>query len=260
MEMDKKRLLKAIDERCSRRSYLEKKIEAPKLEKLHDIINKVNAESGLNIQVIEDGKDLFKGFKNSYGMFNGVNMYFALVGSKNDKHLLKKIGYFGEIVVLECTAMGLGTCWIGGTYDKKSCEKQVKIGEQDQLAAVISVGYTKENKTLKEKIISGLAHRKTKTKEEMYSSQELVIPEEFIKGMIAVQKAPSAMNGQPVKFNYYNGIVIADVDNKKEYKKIDLGIAMLHFELGTLSDKSWVLKDDNYSFELKGDLEMSDKH
>ncbi len=51
-------------------------------------------------------------------------------------------------------------------------------------------------------MISKLSHRKTKTVEEMYHSNEEV-PNEFINGMKAVQKAPSALNKQPVKIPFH---------------------------------------------------------
>lgn len=249
-KMDKQKLLAAIDKRCSRRAYIEKEIEAVKIEKLQEIIKNINSESGLNIQFYQNGKEFFNSFKSSYGMFSGISAYFALVGNKTDKHLFEKAGYYGEILVLEATGMDLGTCWIGGSYDKKSCEKQIKLGADEELVAVIIVGYAKENKTLKEKIISGLAHRRTKTIQEMYTAEEKNIPDNFINGMHAVQKAPSAMNGQPVQFHYGDGTVTAKVEENPSYRKIDLGIAMLHFELGAVSDNNWDLDSDEHVLKL----------
>lgn len=183
-------------------------------------------------------------------MFSGVSAYFALVGNTADKHLLEKTGYYGEILVLEATSMGLGTCWIGGSYDKESCEKQINIGADEKLISVISVGYAKENKTVKEKIISGIMHRKTKTIEQMYTDEGERVPDNFINGMRAVQKAPSGVNRQPVKFHYRDGIVKANIEGKVLNEKIDLGIAMLHFELGALSDSNWDLNSDKHVLKL----------
>lgn len=51
--------------------------------------------------------------------------------------------------------------------------------------------------------------------------------------MRAVQKAPSAVNRQPVVFTYKGGIVTALVENTVgDGFALDLGIAKLHFELG----------------------------
>ena len=66
----------------------------------------------------------------------------------------------------------------------------------------------------------------------MYKSGETV-PDWFITGMEAVQKAPSAINRQPVLFTYKDEIVTAAIDDiTKEGFAFDLGIAKLHFEIG----------------------------
>ena len=66
----------------------------------------------------------------------------------------------------------------------------------------------------------------------MYSSDGPV-PDWFLAGMEAVQKAPSAVNRQPVMFSYQEGIVTASVkDIEGDGFAFDLGIAKLHFEIG----------------------------
>lgn len=67
-------------------------------------------------------------------------------------------------------------------------------------------------------------------------------PEWFTAGMKCVQKAPSAVNAQPVTFKYNNGVVTASVSGKKMREYIDLGIAMYHFEVGAGGGK-WELKN-----------------
>ena len=240
--MNQERYLKAIDERCSRRTYITKDIEMEKVNSLQRCIKNLNEMSGLNLQLQLNGPEIFKGFSSSYGMLKGVGAYFALVGSKDDKDLLEKVGYFGEILALEATALGLGTCWIGGTYDRKLCAKLIDLKENEELVAIITVGYTPVDKTFKEKMISKLSHRKTKTVEEMYHSNEEV-PNEFINGMKAVQKAPSALNKQPVKFHFTNGVVTTSTLNSTGYEKIDLGIAKLHFEIGTGLQKKFEIEN-----------------
>lgn len=236
--MNQERYLKAIDERCSRRTYISKEIEADKINSLQKLIKELNELSDLNLQLQLNALKLFKGFSSSYGMLKGVQAYFALVGDKNNPDLLEKIGYYGEILALEATALGLGTCWVGGTYNRKLCNKLINLKESEELVAIITVGYTPVDKTLKEKMISKLSHRKTKKVEEMYSAIGS-IPTEFINGMKSVQKAPSALNKQPIKFHYKNGCVTTEIINSVGYEKIDLGIAKLHFEIGTQLQKQF---------------------
>lgn len=221
-------LIDAIDIRCSRRKYTNEAIPDEKLKSLQELIEEVNKEGNLHLQlVLKDGR-AFQSIKKSYGLFSGVENYIGLVG-KEDKLLREKIGYFGERLVLEATSLGLGTCWVGGTFDKDACPCKLEAGEI--LIGVIAIGNVPKEHTFKEKVILKATHRKTKAAEEMYEA-EGVVPDWFKAGMKAVQKAPSAINKQPVKFYYKNSSVTAKVSGDKDHEEIDLGIAKLHFEIG----------------------------
>jgi hypothetical protein len=66
----------------------------------------------------------------------------------------------------------------------------------------------------------------------MYKSEEPV-PEWFTSGITAAQKAPSALNRQPVLFTYKDGMAAASVpDIVGQGFALDLGISKLHFEIG----------------------------
>jgi hypothetical protein len=94
------------------------------------------------------------------------------------------------------------------------------------------VGKSAENQSFKEKLIYGITHRKSKRPEEMLESDSPV-PDWFMRGMEAVQKAPSAIHRQPVMFSYKNGNVSAYVkDISVPLMAFDFGIAKAHFELG----------------------------
>ncbi len=71
----------------------------------------------------------FDGLKKSYGLFSGVRHYLALVGNKTDMLTVEKLGYYGELLVLHATALGLGTCWVGGTYDDSCCPVTLEENE-----------------------------------------------------------------------------------------------------------------------------------
>lgn len=226
-------LNKAIEMRCSRRTHIDKPIDNEKVRILEKLMEEVNKEGKLHLQlVVNDGK-AFQSIRKSYGLFTGVQNYIALVG-KEDEFFREKIGYYGERVVLEATKLGLGTCWVAGSFDKKSCNCIVDEGEI--LIAVIAIGNIPAEHTLKEKIIVKIARGKSKAVNEMYEYDE-VVPDWFKAGMEAVQKAPSAMNKQPVKFYYKNSTVTASVEGGKDYQGIDLGIAKLHFEIGAKGGK-----------------------
>lgn len=219
--------IEAIELRQSRRSYLTFPLEASTIEYFNTLIKEYNKQSGLSIQLIEDGKASFKGFSPAYGLFHGVQSYFAMVGKSSDPHLNEKIGYYGALLVLEATKLGLGTCFVAATYNRDRCKCKVEAGEE--LICLITVGHVNENKGFKERTIYKMVHRKSKSIEQLYTS-EGTVPDWFIQGMKAVQKAPSAMNQQPVQFQYKENIVTANVADASGHLGIDLGIAKLFFE------------------------------
>ncbi|MGL4670481.1 MAG: nitroreductase family protein [Methanobacteriaceae archaeon] len=244
--------LEAVNKRISRRKYIKTHIDDEKVAIIKSKINEINKESGLAIEFLEDGSSAFKGIKNNYGMFSGVKSIIILKSNSlnsntndnpnngntdnditnNDIHLKEKIGYYGEILVLEATKLGLGTCWVGGTFNRK--DKAFKnIGNQD-FVCVIPIGNVSDSKTIKERIIRKMTHINSKSIEKLYNSADNEkFPEWFINGIIAVSKAPTAINSQKFRFKYSDGEVTATIPDSYLFDLVDLGIGKLHFEIAT---------------------------
>lgn len=227
----------AINRRCSRRTYLPEYLREKDAKPLFQMIQEINREQGLHLQLITDEGNISK-IRMSYGMFKNVHGFIAMAGRKDDPNLKEKLGYYGEKLVLLATSAGLGTCWVGGTYKKDSCMCDIEPGES--LEAVITVGYVEADKRTKEKMISSFVKKKGKRAEQMLKTDD-DIPDWIIQGMEMVEKAPSALNAQPVEFLWKNGKFTAGVNIKNGFEEIDLGIAKLHFELGTQKAGYWEL-------------------
>lgn len=226
--MEKENLMKAIEERCSRRKFQGTLINEASIAKLKELITKYNEISDIRMELVVNNGKSFDGFTKSYGMFSGVNDYICLIANKNDLKSIEKLGYYGELIVLHATQMGLGSCWVGGSRS----DVPFTLSAEDSIICAIIIGHVEEDLSFKEKLIHGVTHRKTKMVEDMFTSTE-VVPDWFMAGMKSVQKAPSAMNKQPVKFIYQAGKVQASVkDITSPSIALDLGIAKLHFELG----------------------------
>lgn len=222
-------LLEAMDERRSRRLYLNKSLEPATITLLNDLIQSYNSESGLAIRLLEDGGTAFNGFRKSYGLFSGVRSLIVLVGSKTESYIKEKAGFYGEKLVLEATRLGLGTCWVGGTFDLKNIHQLLDSNEE--LVCVIPVGEV-ESLSFKEKMVHQMVAGKSKSVEQLLRSEEKV-PDWIIEGVRAVQKAPSAANRQPVRFSFINGILSVYTQAEGKFDLVDLGIAKAHFEVAT---------------------------
>ncbi len=217
--------IEAINIRCSRRYYTDTPIDDIKIKSLKILIDKYNMKEGLNIKFIHDGADAFRGF-NSYGMFKGVRSLIVLSGNKSINNLREKLGFYGELLVIEATKLNLGTCWVAGTFNKK----YFKDLGNDELVCVITIGNVPQDKVLKEKIFLRLVHKRSKDLKEFYIKDKEA-PNWFIEGVKAVQKAPSAANKQPVKLKYEKGEVYAFIEGDNDIQLVDLGIAMANFSL-----------------------------
>lgn len=223
-------IVQAIEIRKSRRAYDPSPISPKQIALLKSRIDEYNQKSGLTIRFLQDGSFAFAGIRKSYGMFSGVRSLFIMKGPKADPNLKEKIGYFGELLILESTVLGLGTCWVGGTFDSSGIRKQ----EDEELVCVITVGKVPSAQTLKERLIYKAVHRKTKSIGQMCQLQgksQDAFPSWLKTAMNAVRKAPSTKNTQKVMFLEKGGILQAYVPDTDTFDRVDLGIAKLHFEL-----------------------------
>jgi nitroreductase len=225
-------LLTAVDLRHSRRSYVPETLPLDLACKLHDFVTELNTEPGVNIHFITNNSEAFDGVLKSYGVFKGVRNYFVLIVNKDNPEAVIKAGYYGEKLVLFCTTLGLNTCWVGATFDKKSCP--VELSPNEKICAAITVGHSPKRKSIPENLIEVVYHPRSKRLNELFVSEAEIIPEWFIKGISAVMKAPSAFNRQPTRFIYKkDGTVSAELKAIDGASGIDFGIARYHFELGS---------------------------
>lgn len=217
----------AAEKRTSRRKYIEIPIEASKLSAIAALISDINAESGLSVEFIPDASSAFKNMSRSMGWFKGVGAAFAMKGKITDRYLHEKIGYYGEKLVLECVRMGLGTCWVGGSYNKNAVPCTVQ--KDESLVLVITIGYVEKTKSFIEKMMTG-DDKKSKSLSELLRSDSQP-PDWVLKGMEMVLNAPSANNLQPVIFDFKHGLLSAGILHNTGFELVDMGIAKYHFEL-----------------------------
>lgn len=229
---ERKSLAQAIQHRHSVRKYIDNPIAENLISILQEKVNEVNAEGNLHIQLVTNEPKAFKG-RMAYGVFHGVNKYFAMIGRKDastrstQASLSERIGYYGEQLVLLAETLGLNTCWVGLTYNniKEAYEK----GDDEKLCCMIALGYGDDpGRNMKRKSIESLSN-----------VSEVATPDWFRKGVEAARLAPTAVNQQKFYFSYLgtdeNGIHRVKAERKFSligYTKMDLGIAKLHFEIG----------------------------
>ncbi len=203
--------------RHSVRHYIDKKIDENTYLEISNKVHEVNKESGLDIQVVLNEKEALDGFG---PRFTGAENYLSMVGSEKDPLLEEKVGYYGEELVLFLTSLNLGTLWVAGSLNIDKV-KWVKKGD-NKLVLVIAFGYCNDFGS----------SRPSKTLEELANVTK-DSPEWFVNGIKEVALAPSAMNRQDVYFKYIDENNVEAENGPSRWSKVDKGIAIYHFEIGS---------------------------
>jgi len=149
----------------------------------------------------------------------------------------EQIGYTGEAAVLEATALGLDTCWVAGLFSPSTSEALIGAETHEMVFAVSPLGHAAGDLSGRERYMFRMGKPKKRLRLEHIAlgltSKDW--PAWAVAGVRAVQGAPSAVNRQPWRFRLDDGSVVVAADGPDSAgisKRIDCGIAMLHFELG----------------------------
>lgn len=191
-------------------------------------------ESGMHFQIFYDDGSALEGFRRSYGMFRGVKNYMACVIDTTTPHAYQRAGYFAEQFVMYAVSLGLATCFVGGTFDRRKVNAQLRAGWE--LPFIVVFGYEADGKdSLVSRILTKQIHRHQREPEDFLigspEEKERILNSDPIlrTGLEGLACAPSAMNRQPVRIKVENGNIEAFVEDSNPGLLIDLGIGMWNF-------------------------------
>jgi len=206
----------------------------------------------------------------TYGFISGAKYFIAGEVKKND-HAFEDCGYLLEKIILHLTELNIGTCWLGGTFSRNEFAVALNSDADTIIPAITPLGYATESKSIKENLIRlGAKADKRKAWSELFYDTNFatLLTNEaagvFGKPLEMVRWAPSASNKQPWRIlkngNTFHFYLKRTPGYNKYFKeidlqKIDMGIAMAHFELACeeLGLKGhWVI---NNPFILSRELE-----
>jgi hypothetical protein len=186
-------------------------------------------------------EDIFKFIAGSYGVITNAPAFLAFIGSVENPHVNEQLGYAGEGIILEATALGLNTCWVGASYSSKKTTSIVEIGENERLIAVSPVGYAVKNESIIDKLMTGFGrHHERLPVKNLVSGLNYMESAGWIKDAIeAARLAPSAVNRQPWGFHIEEDAITVYIRSKGPDTgipfRLDCGVAMLHIELVALN-------------------------
>ncbi|MCP4536428.1 MAG: nitroreductase [Chloroflexi bacterium] len=243
-----KSITEIIPERFSCRSYLEQSVKEEQRRLLADFLSTdqtgplgTTARFEL-VTATEQDRKVLKDL-GTYGVIKEA-AGFIIGAARDGEKNLEDFGYLMERIILFATDIGLGTCWLGGSFDKSSFAQKISISKEEHVPAVASVGYIAKkprsqgtdaaNRLPWEQLFFDARFSASLSREEI---GDYATPLEM------VRLGPSASNKQPWRiikdgsaWHFYLQRTPGYMTEEKltkiaDLQRIDMGIAMSHFEL-----------------------------
>lgn len=236
----------AVTKRYSVRNYLDKEIEEEKIKAIEAFIASLDNPFGKKVNF----HFLFRNDMNeeqrlgTYGVIKGAKNFIGTT-IKLEPRTLEALGYEFETLVLYLAHLGLGTCWLGGTFDRKGFANAMNVNEGELLPIITPYGYAAEKKHIKEIAMRKMikADKRKDWKELFYKKDfsspltkdeagELAFPLEMLR------LGPSASNKQPWRI-IVDGRTLHFYEHREpgyskafpyDIQRVDMGIAAAHFD------------------------------
>ena len=235
------------EKRKSVRTYIEKPLTKEDRQKLTVYIEKLLEEAHpftarVKIKLFDVDKEINSKDLGTYGVIKGAKTYLGVAVSK-EQGAEEAVGYVFEKLVLYAASLGLGTCWLGGTFNRGEFAKAMQITDNEFFPIASPVGYpAAKNHTVDKIMRKAIKADHRKPFEELFFENDFSTPlskekaGEYAKVLEAVRLAPSAKNGQPWRilkdgdnFHFYEKKTIPS--SSYDIQRLDVAIAGCHFEL-----------------------------
>ncbi len=258
-----------IRQRKSIRSYLDTPIEEDKKEALRKFLS-ANTIGPLGtkarfifITATPQDREALRGLI-TYGIIKNPTS-FIIGAVENTPYCLEDFGYMMQKNILMATALGLGSCWLGGTFNSSGFSQKIALKDNETLPAVSPVGYAIPRLSTMDSMIrsfSGADKRKLWSML-FFQNDKPLTPDDagdYTTPLEMLRLAPSANNLQPWRvikepnadiYHFYIKRTPAlkqfqQLTARSDLQLVDIGIAMCHFEL-TAKEKGlngiWTMKD-----------------
>jgi nitroreductase len=187
----------------------------------------------------------------TYGVIKDATAFLAGATHEQD-HSLEDFGFLMERLILQATDLGLGTCWLGGTFTRSSFAARLSLQPGETLPAVASMGYAAERPRAMDSLMRLFpqSHKRLPW-ERLFFDGDFASPlaqqaaGEYAAPLEMVRLGPSASNRQPWRVlregstwhfylrrsRAYGPSSFGSLWPVADLQRIDMGIALCHFEL-----------------------------
>ncbi len=235
------------EKRKSVRTYIEKPLEKADREKIEGYISDLLKEESpftakIRIRLFDVDKDINAKDLGTYGVIKGARTYLGVAVNETEE-AMEAVGYVFEKLVLYAASIGLGTCWLDGTFNRGEFAKAMELTGDEFFPIASPIGYPAPKNHTVDKIMRKAIKADTrKPFEELFFDKSFSAPlteqiaDDLAYILEAVRLAPSAKNGQPWRIlkdgNTFHFFEKKDIPSSKhDIQRLDIGIAGCHFEL-----------------------------
>jgi nitroreductase len=232
-------IIELIRQRCSVRTFTGEPLRTEDVERIKKYISALEAPFGSKVRIqfihtlLDDANPVKLG---TYGWISGAKDYLALI---YEEGTLAETGaaYLFEQVILYCTELGIGTCWLGGSFSRKDFKRQVELQQGEKLRIVSPAGYPGNRKRFIETYIVN-AEKNHRTRKAFgvnffYKDFSTPLTEKdaaiYALPLEMLRLAPSANNKQPWRVLFDDKILHFYRTFSFGFSAIDIGIALCHF-------------------------------
>lgn len=238
-----------VKDRISVRTYDEnKKLPDDIINKLNEYIENLKGPFNpkVRFKIIKTKENLSGKGLGTYGVIKGADTYIGVVVEKGHR-ALENLGYEMEELILYATSLGLGTCWMGGTFNKSGFGKVMEVKENEIFTIISPIGYKSEEIRLVDKIFRKGKDDRRKEWDDLFFLKDFYTPLDRDADIGDVKEAfenlrlaPSALNKQPwrvvldgkkVHFFKSGKQSLVEKDTHIDLSEVDMGNALAHFDL-----------------------------
>ena len=238
-----------IKKRISVRTYLAQPLTSEIKETLYNFFSTLRGPFGgiarfslIDNDLSRKGSSVKLG---TYGVIRGASTYVVAAVERAERDL-EDFGYSLEKAILYATTLGLGTCWLGGTFKKSEFGKAIEQKDHEILPCITPIGYPSSRRSMIDSAMRFTAgSNNRKGWDDLFFScdfsHRLYKTEagKYMTPLEMIRLAPSASNKQPWRIVKDTNKIHFYLQHTKGYAKflaydlqrVDMGIAMCHFEL-----------------------------
>jgi len=247
-----KSIVELIKERTSRRTYDSNLLEEgakksmSKFLKFDDIKSPFREEAGkcrFELVAVPEFDPKEKRKLGTYGLIKGAQEF--IVGAvERSPYAKEHFGFLMEYLIFAATDMGLGTCWLGGTFNRGLFGSKINVKPEEIVPAITPIGTYPEKRRLKERVVRKVVK----------ADQRLPWNQLFFKGdwdtplnqdaigqyatlLEMVRLGPSAGNKQSWRIlkesnrEIYHFYHLEFEGNYRPFPPLDIGIVVCHWDL-----------------------------